>query len=138
MTLRSTSRLQGRVLAALLLLGVALRVWACFWDPPLHPDEYFQYVEPAWWRWTGVGSETWEWRDGLRSWVLPFYHGAWLAFLSLCGVRDGATLGAFLRVHWAIVNSALIPVAYRAGTELSARLIASRDARDAAWGGLLA
>jgi len=137
---KASAPLPGRrAFAAIALLAIALRVWASHWDPPLHADEYFQYLEPAWWHWTGVGSETWEWRDGLRSWVLPFYHGAWIAFLDLCGVSQGRLLTGFIRAQWALINSALIWLAFRAGGSLSARLAqAAERERARLWGGLLA
>jgi len=36
-----------------------------------HPDEIFQSLEPAHRLAFGCGVITWEWRDGIRSWVLP-------------------------------------------------------------------
>ena len=58
-------------LAALLLLAVAIRLPLAFWPNVDHPDEIFQYLEPAW-RMLGRDSiVTWEWRDGIRSPFLP-------------------------------------------------------------------
>lgn len=37
----------------------------------LHPDEVFQTLEPAHRLAFGVGVISWEWRDGIRSWVFP-------------------------------------------------------------------
>jgi hypothetical protein len=127
------------LLVAIVAVGGALRVAASLYDPPLHPDEYFQYLEPAWWHLRGVGSETWEWRDGIRSWVLPFYHGAWFGFLSLLGVQRGALLMNLVHLHWALINACLVPLAYRAGRAIGMRL-AGDGAQQAAgdWGGLLA
>jgi GPI mannosyltransferase 3 len=110
------------LLVALLGLAAALRVGASFLDGPLHPDEYFQYLEPAWWRLSGVGIEAWEWRDGIRSWVLPAYNGGWLAALRALGLPDGPPLVWALRVHWALLNAALAYVAYRGGAAVSRRL----------------
>jgi len=36
-----------------------------------HPDEIFQTLEPAHRLAYGYGVVTWEWRDGIRSWVFP-------------------------------------------------------------------
>jgi phosphatidylinositol glycan class B len=98
---------------SIIALGALLRAIGCFIDGPVHPDEYFQYLEPAWWRLTGVGIETWEWFDGLRSWVLPSYHGAWFAGLRALGFPKGAPLAWFIKLHWALINTALVWVAYR-------------------------
>jgi hypothetical protein len=109
-------------LALIVVIAAALRVAACFLDGPLHPDEYFQYLEPAWWHLTGSGLQTWEWDVGLRSWVLPFYHGAWLYSLRALGVPDGRPLLWSLKVHWALLNSALVLVAYRGAASITRRL----------------
>ncbi|HEX6244722.1 MAG TPA: hypothetical protein VFZ61_27575, partial [Polyangiales bacterium] len=100
-------------LIAILVLSAAARIAACFLDAPMYPDEYFQYLEPAWWRLTGQGIESWEWTDGIRSWALPGYHGAWLVTLMALGVPKGPPLVWALKVHWALVNTALLWVAYR-------------------------
>ena len=83
-------------LAAIFGIGLLLRLLALVYEPPHHPDEFFQYLEPAWGRLTGASVETWEWRDGVRSWVLPGYHGAWMALLLRLGVRDGVTVATVL------------------------------------------
>lgn len=129
MTLPASAPL-ARALAAILVLATALRVAACFLDPPLHPDEYFQYLEPAWWQLTGVGIEAWEWRDGIRSWVLPAYNGGWLALLRLLGVPDGPPLVWALRVHWSLASVALVYVAYRGGATVSRRLARAEPGAD--------
>ncbi len=109
-------------LVLLVVLGIALRLVACALDPPLHPDEYFQYLEPAWWHLTGVGQSSWEWRDGIRSWVLPFYNGGWMALLLRLGMPPGAAIGWFLKAHWAVINALVVPLAFRGGAHISRRL----------------
>lgn len=111
---------RGRaVLIVILALSALARVLACFLDGPMHPDEYFQYLEPAWWRLTGVGIETWEWIDGIRSWVLPGYHGAWIVALRGLGLPKGPPLVWALKVHWALVNTALVWFAYRGAASVA-------------------
>ena len=36
-----------------------------------HPDEIYQYWEPAYRLLTGDGIVAWEWREGIRGWLLP-------------------------------------------------------------------
>jgi hypothetical protein len=108
-------------LAAVFLVALGLRVVALFFEPPHHPDEFFQYLEPAWHRLTGAGVETWEWRRGVRSWVLPTYHGAWMALCMRLGVRDGLTLGTLMRAHWALVSLTLVWAGWRGGCLLARR-----------------
>jgi GPI mannosyltransferase 3 len=56
------------LIALLLRVGVAMRV------PSLvHVDEVFQTQEPAHRLAYGYGVVTWEWREGVRSWVFPAF-----------------------------------------------------------------
>jgi hypothetical protein len=58
-------------LAAIVLLALILRLPLAFWPNFQHPDEIFQYLEPAW-RMLGHDSiVSWEWRYGMRGWLLP-------------------------------------------------------------------
>jgi phosphatidylinositol glycan class B len=142
----SSAVLERRVrlaLALLLSVGLALRLLAVAWDPPLQPDEYYQYLEPAWWHLTGMGLEPWEFRAGVRSWVLPFYNGAWMALLRQLGVTSGATLGLLVKAHWAAINLSLVVLAFRGGASISRRLApagtTAPTGAQAGWeGGLLA
>ena len=115
------------VLWAIVAVGAALRILALRYEPAHHPDEFFQYLEPAWGRLTGAWIETWEWRSGLRSWVLPGYHGAWMALLMRLGVHQGSTLGLILRAHWALLSMSLVWAGWRGGILLGRRLGPGRD-----------
>jgi GPI mannosyltransferase 3 len=58
-------------LVVILLLAATLRLPLAFWPNFHHPDEIFQYIEPAW-RMLGHDSiVSWEWRYGMRGWLLP-------------------------------------------------------------------
>jgi len=107
------------ILGAIFVVGSILRAIAVGIEPPHHPDEYFQYLEPAWLRLTGSGVETWEWRDGVRSWFLPGYHGAWMAILMRLGVRNGRTSITILHAHWALVSLVLVWAGWRGGALLA-------------------
>jgi len=37
----------------------------------LHPDEVYQFLEPAFFKVHGYGVLAWEWRQGLRNWAAP-------------------------------------------------------------------
>lgn len=63
--------IMARPLAWLMLLGAVLRVWAALIPGFHHPDAIYQYLEPAHRMLTGEGVITWEWRTGIRSWLLP-------------------------------------------------------------------
>lgn len=61
----------ARPLAWLMLIGAMLRIWAVLTPGFHHPDAIYQYLEPAHRLLTGEGVITWEWRTGIRSWMLP-------------------------------------------------------------------
>ncbi|HVF95537.1 MAG TPA: hypothetical protein VM900_14595, partial [Sphingomonas sp.] len=63
--------LRDHPLALLLLLAAALRTLAAITPGFHHPDAIYQYLEPANRLLTGDGLVTWEWRAGMRSWLLP-------------------------------------------------------------------
>jgi GPI mannosyltransferase 3 len=120
-------------LAVIVGLGLVLRAFALRFEPGHHPDEVFQYLEPAWLRLSGAGVETWEWRADLRSWVLPGYHGAWMALLVRLGVPEGITLATTLRAHWALLSLTMVWAAWRGSALLARRLRrvpAGSDAND--------
>lgn len=59
-------------LAAFAAAALAVRLWPALNSPGAHrPDEVFQVLEPAHRLWSGWGVVSWEWRDGIRSWLFP-------------------------------------------------------------------
>jgi phosphatidylinositol glycan class B len=58
-------------LLAMVLIAAAIRLPLAFWPNTHHNDEIFQFLEPAW-RMLGHDSVvSWEWRYGMRGWLLP-------------------------------------------------------------------
>jgi len=58
--------------AALLAIALGLRIGLAIHFPNVnHPDEVYQSLEPAHRLAYGYGITTWEWREGVRSWVFP-------------------------------------------------------------------
>lgn len=105
-------------LVLILLLAAACRLPLAFWPNFHHPDEIFQYLEPAS-RILGHDSIiTWEWRYGVRSWLLPTIMagpvavGDWLA-------PGGA--GAFIvpRLAAAIASLSIVASAWAFGARVS-------------------
>jgi hypothetical protein len=66
-----TTRLSRTALALIVALALALRLALLPVPAFHHPDEVFQYLEPAHRLVTGYGVVTWEWREELRSWFVP-------------------------------------------------------------------
>ena len=105
----------GRLLVLVgLVVGAVLRVRQALGDVSQHPDEFFQYLEPAHWHWTGEGIRAWEYIDGLRNWFMPAYHGAWMAALDGLGIHDGGVQHRFFLVHWALAGLSAAVYARRA------------------------
>ncbi len=71
-------------LAQALALALVLRLAVLTFATPAHPDEVFQYLETAHRLVFGQGIVTWEWREGIRGWLLPLATslpmrvGAWI------------------------------------------------------------
>jgi hypothetical protein len=105
-------------LAALLLLAAAIRLLLVFWPNVLHPDEIFQILEPAWRMLGHASTVTWEWRYGIRGWLLPTLMtgpvalGEWIA--------PGGT-GAFLvpRLAAALASLSIVTSAWFFGARIS-------------------
>lgn len=112
----STGRVHG--LAALVLLALALRLPLAFWPNIIHPDEIFQYLEPAWRLLGHDGIVTWEWRYGIRSWFLPTLLAGPAALGDLVA-PDGA--GAFVvpRLVAALASVSIVVSAWFFGARVS-------------------
>ncbi|MGA7743426.1 MAG: hypothetical protein WBP56_26350 [Polyangia bacterium] len=116
-----TARRVRFILGIVLAVGFVGRIVAARLGPVLYPDAYFQSLEPAWTRVTGEGMKTWEWTDGLRSWVLPGYHGAWMALGRSLGLR-GSTIGEMIRLSWGLLSMFMVWAAWRAGASCARQL----------------
>lgn len=104
--------------AALVLLAIALRAWAASVPSMAHPDEVFQYLEQAHRLLFGYGLVPWEYRYGMRSWLVPLAlsplmrSGEWLA--------PGGTLYLLLpRLGVAALSLLILPAAWSLGARLS-------------------
>jgi len=115
----SLSRLFVRVgLPHLLILALALRLCALAIATPAHPDEVFQYLETAHRLVFGQGVVTWEWRYGMRGWLLPLLVAGpmWLGGV----LAPGSGLYLFLPKFVATLASlSVVWVAWRLGERLS-------------------
>lgn len=104
----------------------------------VHPDEVFQYLEPAHGLAFGYRVVAWEWVQGLRNWAVPGMLGGLLALCRVLGLEH----------PWAMVGVLWCACAgvQAVGTLLLFRLVEERDGREAAllaagvhatWGGFL-
>ena len=105
-------------LPQLLILALALRLCALAIATPAHPDEVFQYLETAHRLVFGQGVVTWEWRYGMRGWLLPLLVAGpmWLGGV----LAPGSGLYLFLAKFVATLASlSVVWVAWRLGERLS-------------------
>ena len=108
-----------RALVAILLAAFSLRVFAIFLFPGLaHPDENFQAMEIAHRLAFGYGALAWEFEDGLRSLVAPFFI-SWL--FRLVEPVLGGSQGYIDALRIALAGLSLFAVAavYRMGLRTS-------------------
>ncbi len=103
-----------------------------------HPDEVFQFLEPAHGLAFGYWLVAWEWVAGLRNWAVPGVLGG---ILALCGRLGLTQAWALASVVWACCATV-----QAWGAVALFRLVEERDGREAAllataihvtWGGWL-
>ena len=107
--------LSERMWFVLILLGSFIaRIIHAMGYSVQHPDEIYQYLEPAHRLLYGYGAITWEWRDGIRSWLpavifaVPMKLGEWIAPDTAAHIYAPRLMMAFwsLILVWAAWRSA--------------------------------
>lgn len=116
---RLTSALSNVDLPQLLLLAVLLRLAVMTVATPVHPDEVFQYLEPAHRLLFGQGVITLEWRSAMRGWMLPL--------LVSVPMKVGASLAPDSALYLILPN--LVMVAVSLTTVLGAWSLGERISR---------
>ena len=102
----------------LLALAILLRALNFSAFAMHHPDEVLQYLEPAYRLLTGDGIVTWEYRYGMRGWLLPWLLAGPMALGRAIG-GDALTGIVAARIAGALIG--LVPVvgAWHLGRRLS-------------------
>jgi hypothetical protein len=93
----------------------------------LHPDEVYQFLEPAFARVHGYGVLAWEWHQGLRNWAAPLLLSLVIRLGALVGITDPWWLRGLLAIPLAALQLAGLVAATRLGSR-----------RAGPWGGLAA
>jgi hypothetical protein len=103
-----------------------------------HPDEIFQYLEPAHGLAFGSWVKAWEWEVGLRNWAVPGVLGGVLVLCGRLGLEHPWALATAVWLFCALLQAG--------GTVAFFRLVEERDGSSAAllatalyvtWGGWL-
>ncbi len=129
LTARTPLRL---AVAAFVLLGLALRFWAASIPSMAHPDEIFQYLEQAHRLVFGYGVVPWEYRYGMRSWLVPL---ALMPFMAAgAALAPADTLYLLLpKLAAASLSLLILPAAWSLGARLSRLHALAALAVAAAW-----
>jgi GPI mannosyltransferase 3 len=79
----------------------------------IHPDEVYQFLEPAWFRAHGYGVLAWEWRVGLRNWAGPLVAAGLLKLADGLGLTHPVAYRALLAVPQAALHGWMLWAAWR-------------------------
>ena len=104
-----------RWLPWLLAAGLALRVAVALnTDATDHPDEIFQYLEPAHRLVFHHGLVAWEYRYGIRSWIIPGFVAGILQALSALGLGRPDVYQPVIKIVFCALSLSLPLAVYRA------------------------
>jgi GPI mannosyltransferase 3 len=79
----------------------------------LHPDEVYQFLEPAWWRVHGYGIRAWEWEVGIRNWAVPLFFSVILRVAGALGVENPRIARALIEVPQFFLHAWMLRAVYR-------------------------
>jgi GPI mannosyltransferase 3 len=108
---------QGVHVLAVAALAIRVAV-ACWFDQFDHPDALFQYLEQAHRLVYGYGFIPWEYRFGIRNWLLPGALAGLLAFFRLLGLDQPTVYVPLLKSTFAILSVSVVYASYVTGRNL--------------------
>ena len=121
-----------RLLWGLIAVGTLLRLAAIRPDAAFHSDELYQYLEQAYRLTTGLGIVPWEYREGVRSPLLPLLLSVPMRLgIALTGSSIGGVMA--VRIAVALAGVAMIPAAWSIGARWSRRHAIVAAAVTAIW-----
>lgn len=74
----------------------------------VHPDETYQYLEPAFSRVRGYGVLAWEWQVGLRNWAVPGLLSWFLRLSDRLGVESPRGYRAVMELPLVVLHAAAL------------------------------
>ncbi|MGA9526324.1 MAG: glycosyltransferase family 39 protein [Myxococcaceae bacterium] len=92
-------------LAPILLAALQLGRW--------HPDEVYQFLEPAWFRVHGYGVRAWEWKVGLRNWSVPLVFSWMLQLAQALGITHPQAYRALIALPQLVLHGAMMVAVWR-------------------------
>lgn len=106
------------IIGLILRVGIALKLPNIFWA-----DEIFQTLEPAHRLAFGNSIVTWEFRDGIRSWVLPGILSIIMNLTQFLGSGSTGYLTGII-IFLSLISLSIIIVAYYWGYEIGGKITA--------------
>jgi GPI mannosyltransferase 3 len=97
------------LVAVALLLRLSVGYASDYWS---HPDELFQYLEQAHRLAFGYGFQPWEYRYGIRNWLLPGAIAAILSGLKVVGLDAPVIYIPLLKTVFALLSVSLVYAAF--------------------------
>ena len=119
----------------ILLIGAVPGVVAVLQLGRIHPDEVYQWLEPAFYRARGYGVLSWEWSAGIRNWAIPMLLAGLLKGSDALGIANPRLYRAVLEVPQYLLHVAMLAAVFRYGAR---RVGAERGGWAAALVGLTA
>ena len=117
-TSRTRARTSALVGAAIVVVAFALRAATLARPSIHHPDEIYQYLEAAHRYLFGYGVIPWEYRVGMRSWLLPLLLSGPMALGNL--LAPGGTLYLLLpRLAMVAASTTIVASAWVLGSRAS-------------------
>jgi hypothetical protein len=102
------------------LAGLVLRLALAFGSDTIHhPDETFQYLEQGHRLTFGYGYIPWEYRFGVRSYLIPLGISALLSACRALHIDDPLYYGALVKVVCCLVSTSLVYALYTVGRRLA-------------------
>ena len=78
-----------------------------------HPDEVYQFLEPAWFRVHHYGVRAWEWQVGLRNWAVPLVFASFLELARWLGIEHPQAYRAAVALPQLLLHAAMLVATYR-------------------------
>lgn len=115
----SHRKVNSNSLIIILISGLLLRIIISFIsDCNYHFDEIFQYLEQVHRLVFGYGFIPWEYRFGVRSWIIPFFISIFLYPFKLLNINNSVVYIQFIKIIFCIISLSQIYCSYFIGKKL--------------------
>ena len=110
MTAPTTGRIPWKLIFS---IGAVPGIVAVLQLGRIHPDEVYQWLEPAFYRARGYGVLSWEWSRGIRNWAIPIVFAWVLKLCAAIGISNPRVYRAVLEIPQYALHVAMLAAVYR-------------------------